>query len=112
MTLLQKITDDLFVRAAPHRMAGLSLGARMTVLRLPDRTVALFSPIAIDDALAAEIAAIGEVSHVIAPNKFHHVYAGPAIARYPKATLHAAEGLRRKRRDLRIDADWTEATRL
>lgn len=112
MALLEKITDDLWVHATPHRFMGLSLGARMTVLRLPDGTLALFSPTAIDDALAAEIAALGEVAHVIAPNRYHHVYAGPAQARYPKAKLHAAEGLRRKRPDLRIDADWNGASRL
>lgn len=112
MASLEKITDDLWAHATPHRFMGLALGARMTVLRLPDRSVALFSPTAIDDALAAEIAAVGEVAHIIAPNRYHHVYAGPAQARYPKAKLHAAEGLRRKRKDLRIDADWTSASRL
>lgn len=112
MGRLEKLHDDIHVVAIPHTMLGLSLGARMTVLRLPDRSLALFSPVPIDDALATEIAALGEVAHVIAPNVYHHVYAGPALARYPKAKLHAARGLRAKRRDLRIDADWSETTQL
>jgi len=112
MGRLEKVHDDIRVLAVPHKMFGLELGARMTVLRLPDRSLALFSPVPIDDALAAEIAELGEVAHLIAPNVFHHVYAGDAARRYPKAKLHAARGLRSKRPDLRIDADFDERTSL
>jgi hypothetical protein len=112
MSRLVKLHDDLHVVAAPHTYMGLSLGARMTVLRLPDGSLALHSPVPIDDALAREIAALGEVAHVIAPSLFHHVYAGPAAQRYPKARVHAAAGLAKKRPDLRIDAELGEGTRL
>ena len=112
MGRLTKLHDDIHVLAIPHTFFGLSLGTRMTVLRLPDRSVALFSPVPIDDAFAAELAAIGEVAHVIAPNVYHHMHAAGAMQRYPKAKLHAAKELRRKRPDLRIDADFDDATRL
>ncbi|HKO91974.1 MAG TPA: hypothetical protein VJU61_12515 [Polyangiaceae bacterium] len=79
--------------------------ARMTVLPLADGTLALVSPIPIDDALAGRIAALGRVSLLIAPNLFHHFYLGPASERYPEARVLAPRGLRQKRPDLRIDAD-------
>jgi hypothetical protein len=112
MTRLTKIHEDVHVIATPHRFLGLALGTRMTVLRLADGSVALYSPTAIDEPLAAELAAIGEVAHVIAPNVYHHMYAGDAARRYPKAKVHASKALRRKRPDLRIDADFDETTKL
>ena len=69
-------------------------------------TVTLFvhSPIGIDDALKAAIDALGPVTHIVAPNIFHHVYAGPARDLYPSAKLHLAPGLDKKRPDLRGDS--------
>ena len=72
----------------------------MTVVRLGDGTLFLHSPIAIDDASQREIDALGEVAHIVAPNLFHHVHAGGAVARYPSAKLHIAPGLEKKRPDL------------
>ena len=112
MSRLQKVHDDIHVVSIPHKMIGLSLGARMIVLRLADRSLAVVSPVPIDDALAAEIAALGEVSHVIAPNVFHHLFVESAKKRYPKAKLHAARGLRKKRPDLVIDEVFDGKTAL
>ena len=53
---------------------------------------------------AAELAALGEVRWLIAPNLLHHLYLGDAIARYPSAKVLAPAGLARKRPDLRVDA--------
>jgi hypothetical protein len=77
--------------------------ARMTLLPLQDRKLALISPIPIDPALAQEIDALGEVALLIAPNLLHHLYLGQASKRYPKASVLAPERLRQKRPDLRID---------
>ncbi len=86
------------------RMLGLKLGTRMTIVRLPQGTLVLHSPIAISSALAGAIDALGPVGHIVAPNLYHHVYAGEAQTRWPKAKLHGASGLNRKRRDLRVDS--------
>lgn len=82
---------------------GFQLPARMSALPLGDGTLALVSPIPIDDALAARIAALGEVRYLIAPNLLHHLYLGQAAQRYPGAQVIAPAGLARKRPDLRID---------
>lgn len=84
---------------------GLRLPARMTALPLAEGGLALVSPIPIDASIASALSAVGEVRYLIAPNLLHHLYLADAIARYPRATVLAPRGLRRKRPDLRIDGD-------
>lgn len=113
------VADGLWTVYEPEfRMLGLKLGTRMTIVRLPQGTLVLHSPIAISSALASAIEALGQVGHIVAPNLYHHVYAGEAQKRWPEAKLHGASGLNRKRRDLRVDsvlgkdpvsADWQGA---
>lgn len=82
--------------------------ARMTLWRDSAGGVVLHSPIAIDDALAAEIATLGPVRNVIAPNKVHSLFYGAARARYPKAHGYGAPGLAEKRPKLVFDATLSD----
>ncbi|MFK7988357.1 MAG: DUF4336 domain-containing protein [Sandaracinaceae bacterium] len=117
MTTLERLDEGLYTASQHHSMLGLHLGARMTVAVLPGGGVFVHSPIAMTDALRAEVDAIGPVTHIVVPNLFHHVYAGPWIAAYPEAITHAPRGMRKKRPDLRVDeelgaqahADWEGA---
>lgn len=81
---------------APQRFVGLEVGARMTVLET-DRGLVVHSPVAVDPAVAASV---GTPRWVVAPNKLHHLHAGPWLA----AGLEgwAAPGLPEKRPDLRF----------
>jgi len=102
---LKQLADGLWVAHQPaHRYLGLRMGSRMTALRLPGGDLLLHSPVALDDATIAELRALGEVTHVVAPSLYHHVYAGDALAAFPGSILHAPAALARKRRDLTIDA--------
>ena len=99
---MQQLADGVWrVDGPPFPMP---LGAKMpvssTVLRLADGTLALYSPVALDDAQAAAIDAQGKVAHVVSPNLFHHAYIAPALARWPHATYRASPGLAAKRPDL------------
>ena len=67
-----------------------------TVVRLEDGTLAIHSPPPIDDAGAAELAALGDVSTLIAPNYFHWMYVGAAKERYPEARVFASPRLEKK----------------
>ncbi len=93
---------DLFMPGRVH------FPIRMTVIRLRGGGLILHSPIPIDDALAAELAALGPVEHLIAPCKLHHLYLPAAIERYPDAKVHGAPGLAEKRGDIRFDATLGE----
>ena len=101
--MLTRVAEGLHVVAAPQRFLFLELGTRMTVIELEGGGVALHSPVPFDAHLADEVARIGEVRCVIAPNVFHHLHVGPWLAASPGAVLCAPEGLRKKRPDLRID---------
>jgi hypothetical protein len=101
---LEELTEGVWIVKAPLRFMGMfEIGGRMTVLRAGDGLV-VHSPVALDDALVAQIDALGPVRYVVAPNAYHHLYAGPAAAAWPEAKLLAPAALRKKRADLRIDA--------
>jgi hypothetical protein len=100
--------DSLWSVAAPLSLLGFRIGTRMTVVRLASGALVLHSPVEIDDALGRAIDALGPVEHVIAPNLFHHLWAGPALARWPGARSYGAPGLEKKRKDLRLDARFDE----
>ena len=87
---------------------GFRFPARMTALPLGGGGLALVSPIPMDDALMARIAALGEVRYLVAPNLFHHLYLGAAAERYPGARVLVPGALRKKRPDLRIDGGLEE----
>ncbi|MET0286822.1 MAG: hypothetical protein ABW352_20235 [Polyangiales bacterium] len=61
--------------------------------------VALISPVPIDDALAARLAALGEVRWLIAPNLLHSMYLEAAARRYPNARVLTPRKLTRVRSD-------------
>jgi hypothetical protein len=104
---VQAIGDDIWHhQGAPFRMiGGVYVPSATTVIRLPDGTLAVYSPIGFDDDAAAQLAALGEVAHLIVPSKLHHVFAADAAARWPAAQIHAAPGVRGKQPDLRIDRE-------
>ncbi len=98
-----------FVESDIRMMPGVFLPVRMTVLRLSDGGLWIHSPVEIDDALAVELAAIGQVKYLVSPNLFHHLFLGTAQKRYPQALVFAPQGLAQKRPDLRIDRVWDNA---
>lgn len=89
---------DLFMNGVVH------FRGRMTVVRLSAGGLLLHSVVPIDDALASDLAALGPVEHIVAPNLLHHVHLEDVVARYPDATLWGVPGLPQKRSDLRFDA--------
>lgn len=99
---MQQIVDGVWRLEGPA--FPMPLGAKMpvgsTVVRLADSALALYSPVAFDDAQTAAIDALGDVAHVISPNLFHHAYIAAALARWPRATYRASPGLATKRPDL------------
>lgn len=99
---------DLWIVNNPHRWMGLDMRGRMTVMRLDDGALALHSPVPIDDALAEDLAALGPVRHLIAPNTFHDAYLAAAKARYPEATAWGAPGLEKPSKGLPLDATVPE----
>ena len=107
--VLHRVAEGVWT--VPNRLKafGLDFSGKMTIVRLGNDRLWLHAPIPISDALAEELAALGEVAHLVAPNRYHHLYAGMAKERYPAAGLFGAPGLDVKRKDLHFD-QMLEAT--
>lgn len=98
--MLQRITDQLWHVQHPFRANGLMINTRMTVVQLPGRRLWLHSPVPIVAALHSQLKALGDVEHIVAPSKTHHLFLADCAGHFPKAQLHAAPGLRAKRPEL------------
>jgi hypothetical protein len=106
---LQPLGPELWTAVHTLRFpGGMRLPVRMSIARVAGGALLVCSPIPIDDALAEELAGLGRVGHVVAPNLLHHFYAAACLARYPSAKLYAAPGLGRKRPDLSIAEELSD----
>lgn len=89
-------------------MMGFHYPTRMGVIRLADGRLLVWSPIALTDALMAEIDALGPLKALIAPNDLHHMYLQDWAAAYPNASLYGAPGLAQKRPDIAFDDELND----
>lgn len=93
---LKPFVDSLWTATTAIRFVGTWFPHVMTVVRLRDRSVMLHSPCRPSAVLFDEIAQIGVVGHVVAPNWFHDLYLREYRAAYPRATFWAPRFLRRQ----------------
>ena len=105
--MLQQFAEELWIAEGPvvHFMGLFPYPTRMVVVRLAEGGLWVWSPIALDDRLADEVAKLGVPRDLVAPNKLHHLYLPEWTQRYPQARLHAAPGLARKRRDVHFHTE-------
>ncbi|MEC9397353.1 MAG: DUF4336 domain-containing protein [Myxococcota bacterium] len=103
--MLEPLCDNIWHDCSHNlRMpGGMYFPCRMTVIKLSDGGILLHSPIPISDETAAQIDALGEVTHIVAPNNYHHLFLPAATARYPEATVWGAPGLPAKRPEVSFD---------
>ncbi len=105
--------EGVWIAEAPLRFHGLPFGTRMTVVRLAQGGLWIHSPIALEGALAGEVAKLGAVVAVVSPNKLHHLHLESAQRAFPEARLFAPPGLAgklaAKGRKVRFDAELGDA---
>ena len=106
--MLQQIDRNLWVAEQPLRFLGLSVGTRMTVIRLVDRSLLLISPIQITSQIRQQLDDLGTVKYLIAPNLFHYLYLAKCKNIYPQALVLAPPGLQDKQPNLNIDLTFTQ----
>lgn len=99
--MLEGLTEDLWTEQRPLRFLGLETGTRMTVVRLASGGLFVHSPVALDAPLRAAVEALGPVTAIVAPSRFHHLYVGAWAEAYPDASLSGCPGLDKKRKDVR-----------
>ncbi|MCY7276488.1 MAG: DUF4336 domain-containing protein [Phormidesmis sp. CAN_BIN44] len=101
--MLREIDRDIWVAEQPLQYFGLSVGTRMTAVRLANHELVVISPIQVSDALMIRLDELGTVRHIIAPNLYHYLFAADFKTSYPNATLWATSGLEVKKPDLLVD---------
>lgn len=95
--MIRSLDEGLWVMDFPLRMpGGIEIGTRTTLIRLRDGSLFAHSPGPASDADFEQIAALGPVAHVIAPNLFHHFFVRDWMSRRPEATLYAPPGFDKK----------------
>lgn len=87
--MLRQLHADLWECNQPMAVLGMHLGHRMTVVRLPDGSLWVHSPVRFSESLARELAGIGPIGHVVAPNYMHDTYLDGWLRRYPDVRFHA-----------------------
>jgi hypothetical protein len=106
--MLAAFADGVWYDIGPSRFLGMQLTATMTVLRVSDG-VLLHSPLPLTPERRVAVESLGPVTHLYAPNTFHHQWLGEWSQAFPAATVHAPAVLASKRPDLRIDRFHDEA---
>ena len=106
--MLRELGPDLWVTEQPFRYLGFEIGTRTTVIRLSDGVLFVHSPSRLEEDLRAELAEIGRVRFVVAPNRFHHVFVADYQRAYLDAEFYCAPGLETKRGDLKFTATLTD----
>lgn len=100
---LVPFAEGVWIGTAPARILGMPLTATMAVLRLGDGSLLIYSPVHMTPERRAAVEALGRVSHLYAPNLYHHLWLGEWASAFPPARVHAPQGLGKKRPNLRID---------
>src|SRR5208283_2325340 len=95
--MLQRIGDEIWSYEQEIGLpGGLRLPGRATIVRLASGALVVHAPLAIDNATATEIGAIGEVRFLVAPNCLHWMFLKGAKERYPDSRVLGAPGLENK----------------
>ena len=109
--MLKQFGDEVWTADGPDVViVGFHYPTRMAAIRLSDGRLFIWSPIQLTDILRAEMDALGQVRHIIAPNSLHHLFLPEWKQAYPRAKVYAPPGLRKKREDIVFDADLGNAS--
>lgn len=103
MGALQQIGEEIWIAEGPIvDFYSFPYPTRMVVVRLPERQLWVWSPIALEPPLRQEIEALGTCRYLISPNNLHHLYLTDWANAWPEAEVWALKALHRKRPDLAI----------
>jgi hypothetical protein len=112
---------DEGLRPAPARIAeglysierrfflpgGIAMPTRSLAMRMPDGGLVVLSPPP-DDPARRDVAMLGPVRFLVAPNSFHYVGLASWTAAFPDARVLLAPGLRARRPELRAGDELAE----
>lgn len=91
---LSNVDDDILTVTGELRMPLMILPRRMTVVRLSDRRLVVFSAIALDQDQMGVLEAFGRPAYLVVPSDKHRLDARIWKDRYPAMQVVAPEGAR------------------
>lgn len=98
---LKKVDENLWIADGAviymkFGFIGLPFTTRMTVVRLSDGGLWVHSPIEPTEQLLTDLAELGPVSYIVAPNKIHYWWSPAWKKLFPGAVLSGVKGTQRR----------------
>ena len=87
------------------RPSGFRYGTRMSIIKLDNGGLFVWSPVTLTPDLQTAINDLGDVHVIIAPNSLHHLSIPEWQQAYPNARTFAAPGLADRRKDIAFDGE-------
>ena len=106
--MIEVASDVWIVDGGPVNFYGFPYPTRSVVVRLPNRQLWIWSPVVLHESLRHEVDALGDVAHLVSPNKLHHLFLGDWLEMYPEARLWGPLSTIRKRKDLNFEPPLTD----
>jgi hypothetical protein len=73
-TSFHQLDSNLWELERPLKAPGVRVGHRMTVARLASGELWVHSPVAFEESIAHDLAALGPAAHFIAPSIYHDLH--------------------------------------
>ena len=86
---MQKLGEKLWIFDTPFKLFGADFGNRMTVAQLPNNSLFVHSPVALNLKIYAELSTLGSISTIVTPNCFHGLFIDDWLDAFPNAEYFA-----------------------
>jgi hypothetical protein len=93
---IEQIASNLYTVTGRLKMPLGETTRRMTIVRLADNRLVIYSAIALDAAAMAKLDSLGEVAILVVPSGLHRLDIKAWKRRYPQAQVVAPEGAKAK----------------
>ncbi len=108
--MLRRLDDGLWVIDHAFKMpGGIQIGTRTTLIRLSDGNLFAHALGPADDGDHGEIAKLGNVTQLVAPNLYHNEFVTDWVSRYEGAACYAPPGFEAKVKGLEYTTLTSEA---
>lgn len=98
---LEKVADEIWIAEGGNvNFYGFPYPTRSVIVRLNGESLWVWSPIALSAQLRREVEALGTPTHLVSPNKIHHLFLGEWHEAYKDARLWGPSSTIKKRPDL------------
>ncbi len=100
------IVDGPIERMRLIAWLSMPFSTRMAMVRLESGGLWVWSPTRLSPGLRAHVAALGEVEHIVSPNRLHYAHVAAWKAAYPRAVAWASPGVRARARSQGIEVTF------